>query len=531
VVADLRPIAVARRTTVAALVAAVTACTSTAPGPAPAPSGEPPQLVPAAALPDNAVGNAVAQLDRIAAELMTESGIPGMAVAVVHGGKTVYAKGFGVRDSRTSEEVDADTVFQLASLSKPIAASVVAQQVGTGAIGWYTPIVEKLPWFALSDPAVTRMLTVADLFAHRSGLPDHAGDLLEDLGYGRGAVLERLRFLPLGQFRTSYAYTNFGVTAAAEAVAAAAGKSWEDLTDEVLYRPLGMGSTSSRFADYRDRANKAVGHVRAPGSSTNTYQPRYTRNPDAQSPAGGVSASVNDMTRWLAMILADGSHNGTSIVDPEALLPALTPQMVSSPPTEPAMRSGFYGYGFNVSTSAAARMQFSHSGAFALGAATNFVIIPSADVAIVALTNATPVGVAETLTAEFTDLVEFGEVRENWRALYAEAFAGMDRPFGELVGKGAPTEPSPPRPLRSYAGSYANDYWGSATVGEAGGALTVSVGPRPDVYPLKHWDGDLFVFDVTSENAPAGSVSKAVFDADRLTLEYFDADKMGTFFR
>lgn len=451
-----------------------------------------------------------------------------MAVAVVHGGKTVYAKGFGLRDTRTAEKVDADTVFQLASLSKPVAASVVAHQVGNGAGRWDSPVAESLPWFALSDPAVTRMLTVADLFAHRSGLPDHAGDLLEDLGYDRRAVLERLRLLPLAPFRASYAYTNFGVTAAAEAVAASSGRPWENLSEDVIYRPLGMVSTSSRFTDYQARDNKAVGHVRVPDG---TYQPRYTRNPDAQSPAGGVSASVNDMTRWLAMILADGSYNGTSIVDPEALLAALTPQMVSSPPTEPAMRSGFYGYGFNVGTSAAARVQFSHSGAFALGAATNFVIIPSADVAIVALTNATPVGVAETLTAEFTDLVEFGEVREDWRTLYAEAFAGMGSPFGELVGKQRPASPSPPRPLPSYIGSYANDYWGPATVAETAGTLTVSLGPRSDSFQLKHWDGDEFVFDVTSENAPPGSVSKAVFDGDRLTLEYFDSDTMGTFIR
>jgi len=106
----------------------------------------------------------------------------------------------------------------------------VAQQVGTGAIPWDTPVVDELPCFALSDPAVTRMLTVADFFAHRSGQPDHAGDLLEDLGYDRRMVLDRLRLLPLGQFRTSYAYTNFGVTAAA-------GASWESrLREEQRYR-------------------------------------------------------------------------------------------------------------------------------------------------------------------------------------------------------------------------------------------------------------------------------------------------------
>ena len=98
------------------------------------------------------------------------------------------------------------------------------------------------------------------------------------------------------------------------------------------------------------------------------------------------------MTHWLAMMLANGTYEGRQIVDPKALLPALTPQIVSSPATEPAMRSGFYGYGFNVGTTSAARMELSHSGAFELGSGTNFVILPSADVAIVALTNATPSG-------------------------------------------------------------------------------------------------------------------------------------------
>ena len=77
------------------------------------------------------------------------------------------------------------------------------------------------------------------------------------------------------------------------------------------------------------------------------------------------------MTRWLAMVLANGSHDGKQIVDTRALLPAVTPQVVSSPATEPAMRSGFYGHGFNVGSTSAARMELSHSGAFELGAGTN----------------------------------------------------------------------------------------------------------------------------------------------------------------
>ena len=84
--------------------------------------------------------------------------------------------------------------------------------------------------------------------------------------------------------------------------------------------------------------------------------------------------------------------------------------------------------------------------AFELGAGTNFVILPSADVAIVALTNATPSGVPESLTAEFADLVQFGEVREDWYKLYGDVFKQMERADG-LAGRteAACRIPRPPR--------------------------------------------------------------------------------------
>ena len=502
---------------------------SAAPSPSSAAQSQspvPPPLVPAMPLPDNAVDKAVGRLDGIVDDLMKKSGIPGLAVAVVHGGKTVYAKGFGVKDVRSGDKIDPDTVFQLASLSKSLSATVVAHQVGVNTIGWDTPVVSKLPWFALSDPVITQMVSVGDMFAHRSGLPDHAGDMLEDLGYDRRHVLEQLRQLPLDPFRISYAYTNFGLTAGAEAVATGAGKPWEDLADEVLFRPLGMASTSFRFADYNARPDRAVGHIHVDGR----YEPLYIRDPDPEAPAGGASSSVNDMTRWLTMVLANGNHDGKQIIDPKALLPAVTPQIVSSPATEPAMRSGFYGYGFNVGSTSAARMQLSHSGAFELGSGTNFLILPSADVAIVALTNATPSGVPEALTAEFADLVQFGDVREDWYQLYSDIFKKMEQPTGSLVGQKPPANPSPAAPLASYVGTYNNDYWGPARITEKDGKLQLAMGAKLDV-PLDHWNGSDFTYSWVSENSPPGTVSKATFDGDKLTLEYYNAFGKGTFTR
>ena len=482
-------------------------------------------------LPENAVAAAVAKVDGLADELMKRSGIPGMAVAVVHGGKTIYARGFGVKDVRKpaddpANKIDPDTVFQLASLSKPLGATVVAHQVSSNAISWDTPITSKLPWFALSDPVVTKMVTVGDMYSHRSGLPELAGDLLEDLGYDRRYILERLRAYPLHPFRTTYDYTNYGMTTGAEAVAASAGETWEQLSQDVLYGPLGMTSTSSRFADYIARPDRAVGHIQL----GDEFEPDYVREPDPQSPAGGASASANDMTRWLTMMLSDGNYEGKQIVDPKVLLSALTPQTVMRPPTDPETLAQFYGYGFDLSTTAAARAQFSHSGAFELGAATNFVILPSADVAIVALTNASPVGAPETLTAEFADMVQFGEVRRDWWALYNGAFTEMKRPIGSLVGKQPPSNPAPPAPLASYAGEYRNEFWGPARIAVKDGGLVLSLGSELTV-PLKHWNGNVFSVSFTTENSYPGSVSTATFDGDTLTLEYWNDYGFGTFTR
>jgi hypothetical protein len=192
------------------------------------------------------------------------------------------------------------------------------------------------------------------------------------------------------------------------------------------------------------------------------------------------------------------------------------------------MRSGFYGFGFNVGTTSAARMSLSHSGAFELGAGTNFVILPSADVAIVALTNATPSGVPESLTAEFADLVQFGEVREDWYKLYGDIFTHMEQPTGSLVGQKPPANPAHSAPLTSYAGIYRNDYWGTAQITEKDGRLRLALGTKLDV-PLDHWDGNVFSYTWVSENSPPGTVSKATFDGNRLILEYYDTFKKGTF--
>lgn len=495
-------------------------------------TAQPPPLTAAFPIPPQRIDAAIGRLDDLARDLLRATGVPGLAVVVARDGETVYAKGFGVREAGKSAPVDADTVFQLASVSKALGATVVAHQVGQGVVSWDTRVVAHLPWFALGDPWVTSHLTIADLYSHRSGLPDHGGDALEDLGYDRRQVLERLRHLPLAPFRISYAYTNFGLTAAAEAVAAASGRDWASLSEAVLYAPLGMGSTSSRFADYMARANRAVPHVQENG----VFVPKYQRDPDAQSPAGGVSSSARDLGRWLAFVLDGGRFAGRRLVPEAALLPAITAQIVSSPSGVPAARPGFYGHGFGVSVAPSARVMLSHSGAFLLGAATNFVMLPSERLGIAVLSNAAPVGAVEALAMEFMDLAEFGTITRNWRAAYAGLMAPMFKPLGVLAGQARPGDAAPPRALAAYAGTYANSYFGPAEVRVADGGLELLVGPRPERIRLAPWDKDVFTFRPSGENAPQGTVSQVTFalagdEARTMTIEFLDENGLGTFSR
>ena len=412
---------------------------STPPASAPPTAGQagdtPPPLVPAMPLPENAVDAAVGRLDELAGDLMRKSGIPGMAVAVVHGGKTVYAKGFGVKNATLPDDpgnrVDPDTVFQLASVSKSLAATVVAHQVGVESVDWNTPIVAKLPWFALSDPAVTPMVTIGDMMSHRSGLPDHAGDELEDLGYDRRQVLDKLRDYPLDPFRISYAYTNFGFTAGAEAAAVAAGKPWENLAADVLFAPLGMTTASYRYADFAQRPDRAVGHIHVDGSYRAALRPRRRRR-RAGRRGQRLGAGHDPLARHDA---GRRQLSGPAGRRPRRVAARGDP----ADRVEPGHRTGDAVGLLRVRLQRRHHLGGAHRTEPLRGVRTGrrnqlSLILPSADVAIVALTNATPIGVPETLTAEFADLVQFGEIRQDWYGLYRKAFESDGRP-GRLTGR------------------------------------------------------------------------------------------------
>ncbi|OEO29221.1 hypothetical protein VW23_026575, partial [Devosia insulae DS-56] len=394
------------------------------------------------------------------------------------------------------------------------------------------------PGFTLGDAYVSANVTIGDLYAHRSGLPDHAGDAMEELGFGRDAILARLEQLPLTAFRASYAYTNYGMSAAGFAVAANTGKDWATLSEERLYTPLGMTRTSSRFADFEARDNRALGHVKEAD--------RYVVGPerdfvgeqhwsgaydtDIQAPSGGVSSSANDLARWMLFVLANGKYPDGASIPGEAWFPMLTPQAKLYQPKAPGEQAAWYGYGFFINTSAGTTT-LSHGGAFAWGASTYFSIIPAADTGIVVLTNAWPTGVAEALSMQFNDIVLTGKPQADWWQIYSSAMAGAFAPQGRYAGA-RPTEGRAAKPLADYAGTYESPYLGVAEVSIVGDGLQLTLGAAgQQSYPLTHRDADSFSFIPLNDAAPPGSVSAADFTAERLRLEHFDHDGLGLFSR
>jgi CubicO group peptidase (beta-lactamase class C family) len=463
---------------------------------------------------------------------MRKTGVPGVAVAVVYHDRVVYLEGFGIRKAGFEGDVNPDTVFQLASLSKPIASTIVAALVGEHEVNWDDRIVDLDPAFKLSDPNVTERLTIRDLLSHRSGLPTSSGDALEDLGFTRPEILHQMRFIPLaGPFRKSYHYSNFGYTEGAIAASKAVHSDWEDLAEKRLFGPLGMTSASYRYSDYESKENKAAIHVIINGKAI----ARYHRDPDAEAPAGAASSSVRDLAKWLQLQLADGRWEGQSIVDADALKETRRPEIQNGVNHETG-KPVYYGLGWNVDRDAAGRLILSHSGAFFLGTGTTVRFSPSQQIGIIVLTNALPTGLAEATANQFFDLYNFGAPRQDWLTLFGDAFKKMiEESNNETTDYSKLTPPSSPvhsKPLPAYVGTYRNNYYGRIEITEQHGALWMRLPDNGALYSLSHWDADTFTYRFEAEQGIG--TRGVVFNLSgrpTVTIENLTVEGNGTFTR
>jgi CubicO group peptidase (beta-lactamase class C family) len=457
---------------------------------------------------------AVAQLPGIVEQMQKQTGVPGVAVAVVHDDRLVYSGGFGVRNTKGTKPVTPQTVFQLASVSKSLGGTVVAAAVGKKKLRWHDPVTQYLPDFELSQKYVTRKVTVADFYSHRSGLPGSTGNELEAFGFDRETIIDRMRLVPLDPFRVTYSYSNFGMTVGGEAAATASGTTWESLADRMLFKPLGMKDSSYRHSDFVKHSNRAALHQEVDGK----WVPSAKRQPDAQAPAGGASSTVLDMAQWMRLQLANGKFDGERVVANGPLRAARSLQMRTSPDASDSSEIRGYGFGISMEVDSTGRVRWMHSGAFTAGAATTYMLIPDLDLGIVVLTNGWPVGLPEAIAATFADIAETGSSTTDWLPIIEQAFAPYTTPNRTVNGKPRPASPKPAAPLREYVGTYRNDYVGTATVVRKGKHLVLRLGPKGQrELRLRHWTGNAFAY--TGIDLPKGFTTGATFNLKRGTLQ------------
>jgi len=146
------------------------------------------------------------------------------------------------------------------------------------------------------------------------------------------------------------------------------------------------------------------------------------------------------------------------------------------------------------------------------------------------LDNGMPLGVPETINAQFMDIVQTGGVTRDWATAYTGVFEKPSVNPSELEGKTPPAN-APQRPNATYVGVYTNPYFGSATVIEVDGKLKLRLGPTPMEFDLTHFDGETFSFTPPGENSlgptaitftVAGSGSATSF-----LSEYYSTDGFG----
>ena len=243
-----------------------------------------------------------------------------------------------------------------------------------------------------------------------------------------------------------------------------------------------MTSTSSRFSDYEDRANKAALHIFINGEPVN----RFVREADAEAPAGGVSSSARDLAEWARLQLNGGKWNGKQIIDADALAETHKPQICTSAadPAKPNECPGgtYYGLGWDVRTNAQGHTQLGHSGAFFLGAATAVYLVPEEHLGVFALSNSMPVGLPESICLHFLDLVHYGKPQREYLPLLAKVFSQMITESQDASPNYATLTPpkasAPAKPLSTYAGAYTNEYFGTLEVSVQDNRLILRLPPR-----------------------------------------------------
>ncbi len=260
--------------------------------------------------------------------LMRALVIPGVAVGVTDAdGERSW--GFGITNVEHPLPIDADTVFEIASITKTMTATVAARLAGEGRLDLDAPVRTYIPEFRVADAGVSERVAVRDLFTHTAGW---FGEYLPATGHGADAIAKGVAAMAeLEQVSPSgtFSYNNVSLTLAGRVVEVVAGKPYEQVIRELLFEPLGMTRSSFRAEDVLyDRL--AAGHTVRDGKPV-LVRSRFAEG-SGGAPAGGVRSTVRDLLRYARFHLGDGTAAGGTRLMPAAALAGMREPRVAMGP-------------------------------------------------------------------------------------------------------------------------------------------------------------------------------------------------------
>jgi CubicO group peptidase (beta-lactamase class C family) len=453
--------------------------------------------------------------------------VPGIAVAIVEDGRIVMERGYGPRELGKAQQVDARTLFAIASNTKAFTATALSMLADEGKLTLDDRVIDHLPWFRMSDPYVTREMRIKDLLSHRSGLTLGAGDLLywPTTTYTTEEVARRLKDVPLGgSFRGQYAYDNILFGVAQLVIEQASGQSYESFLRTRIFKPLGMDETRFNSDKLEKGDNVATGYAKA---DFKDLQPAPRMAWGNVSGAGGIYSSVHDMSKWVRMHLAGGTytdaqgkeHRLVSAKRQQAMWTIVTPIPVNEPsvpelrPAKPNF-SG-YGEGWQLSDYRGNKLVW-HTGGWP-GMVSRVTLVPDKKIGIIVLTSQEVGAAFNAVTLQALDAM-LGAPKTDWVDAYAKAVAKSQGNADEdwqkhLRSRVANAAPS--LPLARYAGTYRDPWYGDVAIAEEGGKLVVRFTKTPDlVGDIEPWQHDTFVIRWRQRWLNADAFLSFALDAD-----------------
>lgn len=311
--------------------------------------------------------------------------VPGAAVVIVHQGKTVYKKAFGVKVFNSVSPVDTNTVFRLASVSKGFSAVLTGLLVEDEILSWNDKVHDIIPWFSLKTKPQTDSVEIEHLLSHTAGLQYQAYTTLVEEGWPRDRIIKRLKDVSLiSKVGTLYSYQNVAYSVIEPIIEQLTGDTFQDVMTERIFNQLNMKDASITYESFIENENIAKPHLyRGRGRFLKIkISPTYYN----VAAAGGVNASISDMEEWLKTL----TGHKPSVVPQPVLEKLFTPYVRTSLKGRAFRRidrsaKAYYGLGWRIVH--LPQDTIVYHGGYANGYRSGIAISPKEDIGICVLTN------------------------------------------------------------------------------------------------------------------------------------------------